>query len=78
MSPNDYEGQFIEFDRPPMPRASRAGCDCKPTPIRLPGKPIGDVPAVRRCLGCSHFFDSDGFGNRICRSCEKRPPGERA
>ena len=33
---------------------------------------LRDVPAIRMCLTCRTKFDSDGFGERICRSCKTK------
>ena len=30
----------------------------------------GDVPAARVCLRCKTVFQSEGFGERICRPCK--------
>jgi hypothetical protein len=31
---------------------------------------LADVPQVRACLKCRTPFQSDGFGERICRACK--------
>jgi len=31
-----------------------------------------DVPAIRKCLTCGIGFESEGFGERICRSCKTK------
>lgn len=30
----------------------------------------GDAPALRHCLRCKAEFQSEGFGERICRRCK--------
>jgi hypothetical protein len=30
----------------------------------------GDVPAERHCLRCRTSFQSEGFGERICKRCK--------
>ena len=31
---------------------------------------LGDVPQMRKCLRCEASFQSEGFGERICRRCK--------
>ncbi len=31
---------------------------------------LGDVPKNRPCLRCKIVFESEGFGDRICRRCK--------
>jgi hypothetical protein len=37
----------------------------------LPPRPARDVPRRRLCLRCNAPFDSEGFGERICRHCKQ-------
>ncbi len=48
-----------------------------------PARSRADVPARRRCLRCQSPFDSEGFGDRICKRCKASalwrtalPPGD--
>ena len=34
-----------------------------------------DRPATRSCLTCGNDFESDGWGNRLCRKCRKADGG---
>ena len=31
---------------------------------------ISDIPKLRACMLCKENFQSDGFGDRICRRCK--------
>lgn len=35
-----------------------------------PAPARGDVPATRICLNCRMSFQSEGFGERICKRCK--------
>jgi hypothetical protein len=35
-----------------------------------PGAAPTDIPQTRRCLKCRTPFQSEGFGERICRACK--------
>ncbi len=43
----------------------------EPLPESLdPARSLRDVPAKRTCLRCRTVFQSEGFGERICRRCK--------
>ena len=39
-------------------------------PETAPGHTPKDVPRERKCLRCETKFQSEGFGERICRRCK--------
>ena len=41
-----------------------------PAPEPLPRRPAQDIPKIRHCLRCRAPFESEGFGERICRHCK--------
>ena len=38
--------------------------------VAAPARAHRDVPAERLCLRCEAAFESEGFGERICRRCK--------
>ena len=42
----------------------------KTTHIVRPEPALNDLPRERRCLRCLSLFQSEGFGERICRQCK--------
>ena len=55
----------------PAPRGVRTENLASKPPADPRGNP-GDAPARRKCLSCEKMFNSDGFGNRMCRTCKAR------
>jgi len=57
--------------RPAEQRRASLAADAAET---FPGPPKarGDVPAERACLCCGERFWSEGFSERICRTCKSK------